>query len=103
GVLRTAIQDDFYRTVKDLRLEDYLKDKDQVIKGATSKDWLDLREDRFTKSPDAAFRDRNRSIFLHRLALLGIGFAKDATSEDDRAQSTYKEVWKARWTPSCEI
>ncbi len=103
GVLRTALQDDFYRTVADLRLEDYLKDKEQMIKGGTSKDWLDVRQDLFTKSPDAAFRDRNRSVFLHRLDLLGIGFAKDVTSADDRAQSTYKEVWKARWTPGCEI
>ena len=103
GVLRTAIQDDFYRSLEDLRLSDYLKDKEQIIKGATSKEWLDLREDRFTKSPDAAFRDRRRSVFLHRLDLLGIGFAKNTTSEDDRAQSTYKEVWKARWTPECEI
>ena len=103
GVLRTAIQDDFYRIVKDLRLEDYLKDKEQPIKGATSKEWLDLREDRFTKSPDAAFRDRNRSIFLHRLDLLGVGFAKNVTTDRDREDSTYKELWKARWTPNCEI
>jgi Family of unknown function (DUF5682) len=103
GVLRTAIQDDFYRSLEDLRLQDYLKDKEQVVKGATSKEWLDLREDRFTKSPDAAFRDRRRSVLLHRLDLLGIGFAKNVTSEDDRAQSTYKEVWKARWKPECEI
>lgn len=103
GVLRTSIQDDFYRLVKDLRLEDYLKDKEQTIKGSTGKEWLDLREDRFTKSPDAAFRDRNRSIFLHRLLALGIGFAEDKTSDSDREQSTYKEVWKARWQPSCEI
>ncbi len=103
GVLRTSIQDDFYRLVKDLRLEDYLKDKEQTLKGATSKEWLDLREDRFAKSPDAAFRDRNRSIFLHRLSVLGIGFARDVTTEEDRSQSTYKEVWKARWTPNCEI
>jgi hypothetical protein len=103
GVLRTALQDDFYRQVEDLKLSDYLKDKEQTLKGATGKEWLDLRQDRTTKSPDAAFRDRRRSIFLHRLDLLGVGFAKDATGEDDRAQSTYKEVWKARWTPSCEI
>jgi hypothetical protein len=103
GVLRTSIQDDFYRLVEDLRLSDYLKDKEQVIKGATSKEWLDLREDRFARAPEAAFRDRNRSIFLHRLAALGIGFATDKTSDDDRASSTYKEVWRARWTPTCEI
>lgn len=103
GVLRTSIQDDFYRLIKDLRLEDYLKDKEQIIKGATSKEWLDLREDRFSKSPDGAFRDRNRSVFLHRLSFLGVNFAKDITTDDDRANSTYKEVWKARWTPNCEI
>ncbi|MDC3954398.1 hypothetical protein KEG38_11095 [Polyangium jinanense] len=103
GVLRTSIQDDFYRWVKDLRLEEYLKDKEQIIKGSTSKDWLDLRQDRFAKSEDAAYRDRNRSIFLHRLTVLGIGFAANRTSEEDRAQSTYKEVWGARWTPDCEI
>ena len=103
GVLRTSIQDDFYRWIKDLRLEDYLKDKEQKIKGATSKEWLDLRQDRSVKSPDAAYRDRNRSIFLHRLTLLGVKFAEDVTSERDREDSTYKEVWKARWTPHCEI
>ncbi|APR79463.1 Hypothetical protein A7982_04810 [Minicystis rosea] len=103
GVLRTSIQDDFYRWMKDLRLESYLEDKKQIIKGSTNKEWLDLREDRFAKSPDAAFRDRNRSIFLHRLVALGIHFAEDSTSDDDRAQSTYKEVWSARWTPNCEI
>lgn len=103
GVLRTSIQDDFYRWIKDLRLEDYLKDKEQKIKGATSKEWLDLRQDRSVKSHDAAYRDRHRSIFLHRLTFLGVKFAEDVTTERDREDSTYKEVWKARWTPACEI
>lgn len=103
GVLRTAIQDDFYRLIEDLRLSDYLKDKQQTIKGSTSDPWLDLREKRDRKSNEAAFRDRNRSIFLHRLVALGVSFASDETSDDDRSQSTYKEVWKARWTPSSEI
>lgn len=103
GVLRTSIQDDFQASVKDLRLEEYLKDKEQTIKGATGKDWLDLRENRQVKSADSAFRDRNRSIFLHRLVTLGIGFASDKTAAEDRALSTYKEVWSARWTPECEI
>jgi hypothetical protein len=103
GVLRTSIQDDFYRWVKDLHLEDYLKDKVQTIKGSSAKEWLDLRENRFVKSSDAAFRDRNRSIFLHRLTALGISFATDKTPEEDRTQNTFKEVWSARWTPSCEI
>jgi hypothetical protein len=103
GVLRTSLQEDFYRQASDLRLEDYLIDRPRVIKGSTRKDWLDLREDRSVKSPDAAFRDRNRSIFLHRLELLGVGFAETKTSAQDRAESTYKEVWAARWTPDCEI
>ncbi|UQA61336.1 DUF5682 family protein [Polyangium aurulentum] len=103
GVSRTSLQEDFHRLVKDLRLEAYLVDRELVIKGSTSQGWLDLREDRFAKSKDAAFRDRNRSIFLHRLALLGVPFAHDKTSAEDRAASTYKEVWTARWTPDCEI
>lgn len=103
GVLRTSIQDDFYRLIKDYRLDDYLKDKEQVIKGSTGKEWLDLRQDRSQKSPDAAYRDRNRSIFLHRLAFLGVNFAEEKTSEKHTEESTYKEVWKARWTPKCEI
>jgi hypothetical protein len=103
GVLRTSIQDDFHRLLKDLRLEEYLKDKEQIIRGSTGKEWLDLREDRSVKSPDGAFRDRNRSIFLHRLDLLGIGFAKNETTDEHRKDSTYKEVWKARWSPDCEI
>ncbi len=103
GVLRTSIQDDFQATIKDLRLEEYLKDKEQLIKGATQKDWLDLRENRQVQSTGSAFRDRNRSIFLHRLVALGIGFATHKTSEDDRKSDTYKEIWAARWTPDCEI
>ncbi len=103
GVLRTSLQEDFHRQAKDLRLEEYLVDRARVIKGSTRKDWLDLREDRSVKSPDAAFRDRNRSIFLHRLELLGVPFAENKTTEADRAESTYKEVWAARWTPDCEI
>lgn len=103
GVLRTSIQDDFQASIKDLRLEEYLKDKEQVVKGATGKDWLDLRENRQVKSADSAFRDRNRSVFLHRLITLGIAFATNKTSAEDQASSTFKEVWAARWTPDCEI
>jgi hypothetical protein len=102
GVPRTSIQEDFYHWIKALKLEDYLEDKEQDVKGATSKPWLDLREDRFAKSPDAAFRDRNRSIFFHRLTFLGIEFAKPCRLEGG-SQGTFKEAWKARWTPECEI
>jgi hypothetical protein len=103
GVLRTSLQEDFYRQAKDLRLEAHLVDRELFIKGSTSHGWLDLREDRSAKSKKTAFRDRNRSVFLHRLELLDVPFATNQTSEEDRATSTYKEVWKARWTPDCEI
>ncbi|MFO0756156.1 MAG: DUF5682 family protein [Byssovorax sp.] len=103
GASRTSIQDDFHRSITDLRLAGYLRDKEQIIKGRGGHEWLDLRQDRFAASPDGAFRDRRRSIFLHRLSLLGTGFAEDVTGEDDRRTSTYKEVWRARWTPSCEV
>ena len=103
GVLRTSIQDDFYRWIKDLRLEEYLKDKKQPILGSSRKEWLDLRQDRSQKSPDAAFRDRNRSIFLHRLRFLGVSFARALETDDHAEKSTYKEPWEAKWTPACEI
>jgi hypothetical protein len=103
GVTRTALQDDFYHLIDALHLKDYLKDKEQRIKGHTNKEWLDRRLNRFAKSEDAAARDRNRSIFLHRLQLVGIGFARNVTSSQDREENTFKEVWEARWTPECEI
>jgi hypothetical protein len=91
GVSRTALQDDFHQLVKTLRLEKFLEDKDQDLE-------LDLREDRFAKKD--AFLDRNRSTFLHRLAVLDIGFAGTLA----RAQKgTAKEKWRLRWTPECEI
>jgi len=102
GVLRTSLQDDFHGLIRDLRLEEYLKDTEQVVKGATNKPWLDLRQDRFAKSEDGAYRDRNRSIFLHRLEVLGIGFATKQEAENSDG-STYKEKWVSRWTPDCEI
>jgi Family of unknown function (DUF5682) len=103
GVLRTPLQEDFYRSIDSLRLSEYLKDSERVIHGATGKPWLDLREDHAGKRPADEGRDRRRSIFLHRLGALGIGFAADVTAASDRARSTYKEVWRARWTPACEI
>ncbi|MFO0561577.1 MAG: DUF5682 family protein [Polyangiales bacterium] len=122
GVARTSIQDDFYRLVKDLRLDDYLKDKRQPVKGRAKDgkhEALDLREDRRAASAASALRDRNVSIFLHRLSALGVPFARleysgsdvDLDAELDagqprrwsRRQSTFKESWSAQWTPDCEI
>jgi hypothetical protein len=93
GVSRTALQDDFHQLTKTLKLDKYIADKDQKLE-------LDLREDRTKKTRDAAFLDRARSTFLHRLAVLDVGFAKTAAREQ---RGTAKEVWTARWSPQCEI
>ncbi len=93
GVSRTALQDDFHHQIKALRLERFLADQDQALE-------LDLREDRRAKTVAAAFLDRSRSTFLHRLAVLDIGFASTARRSQD---GTSKEAWKLRWTPECEI
>jgi hypothetical protein len=93
GVSRTALQDDFHHLLLALRLDKYLKDQDQDLE-------LDLRENRFVKSKDAAFLDRNRSTFLHRLDVLQVGFGKTSRREQ---KGTAKEKWSLRWTPECEI
>ncbi len=48
---------------------------------------LDLRED----------SGRNRSIFLHRLLILNIRYAKKTRS---RSKGTFKESWQLTWNPS---
>jgi hypothetical protein len=62
---------------------------------------LDLRENRFVKSPKAAFRDRNCSTFLHRLRTIGVEFGKPQDPEQQHA--TWKERWGLKWSPECEI
>jgi hypothetical protein len=94
GISRTSIQDDFYLRLEDLNLEKYQTEKAQELT-------LDLRENRFVKGADAAFRDLNRSTFLHRLGVLVIQFGEKQRSGQD--QATWKEVWKVRWTPESEI
>ncbi len=94
GVARTAIQDDFYLRMDELNLDKYQTDKAQELV-------LDLREDRFVKSMEAAFRDRNRSTFLHRLVTLGVSFGEKQKGRQD--QATWKEIWVLRWTPDSEI
>lgn len=93
GVSKTALQDDFHQTVQNLGLGKYLEDKDATLE-------LDLREDRRAKTAEAAFRDRKRSTFLHRLAVLDVGFGRPGSREQ---RGTAKEKWALRWTPECEI
>lgn len=94
GVSQTPIQDDFNRYLKKLKLDKY--------KSAVAADLeLDLRENRRVKSEEAAFIDLTRSVFLHRLRLLEIGFARKHNVRQDGA--TWAEHWVLQWTPEAEI
>ncbi|MDE5803976.1 MAG: hypothetical protein K2I22_13790 [Lachnospiraceae bacterium] len=94
GVSRTSIQEDFYRQLKELRLEKY--------RDITAQDLaLDLREKRNVASEKSAFLDLHRSFFLHRLRVLGVSFAAEKKKQQDNA--TWGEQWVLRWTPEAEI
>ncbi|MDE6924910.1 MAG: hypothetical protein K2O97_09095 [Acetatifactor sp.] len=94
GVSRTSIQEDFYRQLKEWKLEKY--------RDITAQDLpLDLRENRRVSSQKAAFLDLQRSFFLHRLRVLGIHFAVPQKVNQDNA--TWAEHWVVRWTPEAEI
>lgn len=94
GVSRTSIQDDFYRLLKDLKLEKYRSLTNQELK-------LDLRENIRAGTEKSAFLDLDRSFFLHKLRVLGISFAEYVPSKQDNA--TWSEEWNISWTPECEI
>jgi hypothetical protein len=94
GVSQTPIQDDMSRELIRLKLEKYKSTVSQALS-------LDLRENIKVKSKDAAFIDLNRSTFLHRLSFLGISFAKQARSNQEKA--TWREDWVLSWSPEAEI
>ncbi|GIP16550.1 hypothetical protein J40TS1_21920 [Paenibacillus montaniterrae] len=94
GVSRTSIQADFYRLLKDLKLEKYRTTVAQTLE-------LDLRENMRVKSEKAAFLDLSRSFFLHRLQVLGISFAKIQHTNQDKA--TWAEHWNMVWSVEAEI
>lgn len=94
GVSRTSVQEDFYRQLKLLKLEKFRAHETQQLD-------LDLREKLTVKSKDAAFLDLRRSFFLHRLRVLGVHFADQRVSRQDRAN--WGEYWELRWTPEVEI
>lgn len=73
GVSRTSIQADFYRCLRELKLEKYKALTAQPLE-------LDLRENTRVKSEQSAFLDLNRSFFLHRLRVLGVRFGTVAAS-----------------------
>jgi hypothetical protein len=94
GVSQTSIQDDFYRELNRLKLEQF--------KAGVKRDLdLDLRENRRVKTAEAAFLDLHRSSFLHRLAVLEVPFAKKVAVRHDG--TTWAERWALQWTPEAEI
>jgi hypothetical protein len=94
GVSQTSIQDDFYRELSRLKLEQF--------KAGVKRDLdLDLRENRRVKTAEAAFIDLHRSSFLHRLEVLEVPFAKKQAVRQDG--TTWAERWALQWTPEAEI
>ncbi len=94
GASHTSIQEDFYRQVKNLRLDKYRTAVAQRLD-------LDLREKLTVRSEEAALGDLRRSFFLHRLRILGVHFAAQLPSKQQGAN--WGEYWELRWTPECEI
>jgi hypothetical protein len=94
GVSQTPIQDDMNRLLKKLKLERFKTPVAQDLE-------LNLRENLRVQSEGAAFLDLERSVFLNRLQILDIGFAKPSWSKQDSA--TWKENWVLCWTPEVEI
>lgn len=94
GMSQTSIQNDFYQKLEELRLTKY---KSMIVQDLQ----LDLRENLKVKSRKSAFMDLNRSFFLHQLRILGIPFAKQARSGQEKA--TWAELWQLQWTPEAEI
>ncbi len=94
GVSRTSIQEDFYRQLKERKLEKY--------RDITAQDlMLDLRENRNAASEKSAFLDLYRSFFLHQLRVLHISFVQKQQVRQENA--TWSEHWVIRWTPEAEI
>ena len=94
GVSRTSIQEDFYRQLKEWKLEKYRDLTAQELA-------LDLRENRNVISEKSAYLDLYRSFFLHRLRILKISFVDWQQVTQDNA--TWAERWIVRWTPEAEI
>ncbi|MCI8422324.1 MAG: hypothetical protein HFF50_02160 [Lawsonibacter sp.] len=94
GVSRTSIQEDFYRQMKELRLEKFRTAQAQPLD-------LDLREKLTVKSQQAALADLRRSFFLHRLRVLNIHFGQLLPSRQEGA--AWGEYWSLQWTPEAEI
>lgn len=93
NVSRTALQDDFYKQLKNLKLEKYCTFENITLD-------LDLRENLKVKSQDSAFLDLNRSFFFNRLRVLNIDFARQTKYKSD---AIWGESWNLRWSEESEI
>jgi hypothetical protein len=94
GVSQTSIQDDFYRELTRLKLDQFKASVKRELD-------LDLRENRRVKTAEAAFLDLHRSSFLHQLAVLEVGFGQKAALRQEG--TTWAERWALQWTPEAEI
>lgn len=94
GTVCTALQTDFQRQLKVLKLERYRKAKAEQLP-------LDLRENLRVKSEQSAFLGLHRSFFLHQLSVIGIRFGKQLERQQDNA--TWAELWELQWNPETEI
>ncbi len=94
GTVKTAVQEDFLRQLKELKLEKYKSGTAQLLE-------LDLRENLRVKSEKSAFLDLHRSCFLHKLRILDTGFAE--RTERYQSNATWAENWQLQWTPEAEI
>lgn len=94
GISRTSIQSDFYRMLKELKLDKYKSTVAQTLE-------LDLRENTRVKSEQAAYTDLWRSFFLHRLHILGINFVKK--QHVGQSKATWAEAWNLQWNVEAEI
>ena len=94
GVSQTSIQDDFYRELTRLKLDQFKASVKRELD-------LDLRENRHVKSREAAFLDLHRSSFMHRLAVLEVDFGRPVAVRQEG--TSWAERWVLQWTPEAEI
>lgn len=95
-VPKTPLQRDFEATLKALRLK---RSADMERKD------LDLRETAKPSNADGlrvSSRDLQISRLLHRLALLGVPWGRDAASGRE-VRGTWSESWYLRWRPEYEV
>lgn len=81
---RLPLVHDFYRCIDELDLGETMgKEKKAKIS-------LDLRKE----------DEERRSVFFHRLAEIGVGFAKPVSGNE--TNTLFREVWRIEWSPKVE-